>query len=106
VGNPARGGNSKEGEMGKCWLLESGEAKDFADLLSGRVTYRLTEFPSNPLEPIMEIRKKLESITCLAAEGPEVTPHSQLFQLITKEALSAIQTTSKVAEVVAEERRK
>jgi 2-iminoacetate synthase ThiH len=47
----------------------------------------LTVYGSDPLEGIKE---NLESITCLAAEGPEVTPHAKLFEAILREALKAL----------------
>jgi 2-iminoacetate synthase ThiH len=63
--------------MGKCVLIEIGEYNRAIR----------TEYPSNPLEGIKE---KLESIICLAAEGPEVESHAKLFEAIIREASKAL----------------
>ena len=97
--------------MGKCWMFEeTGEVrpprwgewfvnpyafsnsepilcKKEDEILSYRIL-SVTEYPSNPL---LAIKEKLESITCLAAEGPEVENHAELFQAIAREALKAIE---------------
>ncbi len=81
----------KERIMGKCWIIDDEQerimpltllylAKNFPGI-------KLTEYPSNPLAIAKE---KLESIICLAAEGPDVESHANLFQAILKEALIAL----------------
>ena len=90
--------------MGKVWMFEeTGEGRiakeEWIWLSGGPVKIRgrspfeypilkLTEYPSNP---ITQVKEKLESITCLAAEGPEAESHAKLFDAIFKEALQAIE---------------
>ena len=73
------------------WIL----LKNIGPIMHGVITgqgekypiLKFTEYPSNPLE---KVKEKLESISCLAAEGPEVESHAKLFDAIVREALKAL----------------
>lgn len=82
--------------MGRYWLFEETKINNSNSKLvfhpeANRIPYdywgTATEYPSNPLEGIKE---KLESIICLAAEGPEVESHAKLFEAIIREASKAL----------------
>lgn len=80
--------------MGKCFMLQVTNEFDLNDVtyeiesLPDIYRVNLTKYDSNPLE---KVKEKLESITCLAAEGPEIENHAELFQAIAREALKAIE---------------
>jgi len=47
---------------------------------------------------LKSITKELESISCLCAEGPEVTPNLELFKAIQKEILAVLEYIKKATE--------
>ena len=79
--------------MGKCWMVELENDMDHDELdfeidsLIDVYHVKINDYPSNPLLAVMA---KLESIICLAAEGPEVDHPGKLFQAILQEALEAM----------------
>jgi hypothetical protein len=81
--------------MGKCWTIkETSDWKkgklidlDLQNTETGQVLAIVTEYDFNPME---SVREKLQSIICLAAEGPEAESHAKLFEAIAKEALKTL----------------
>ena len=85
--------NPKEGE----WFGMDYGAGEIGSIQKSEISFEMSCLPILALEsfdhdPLSVAREKLESITCLCAEGPEVTRRADLIQAILKEALTAIKS--------------